>query len=114
MLNLLGHTVVGVGYDDATSPPTVYLHDTWDTSVHSMTWGGTYSYSGMVLKSVSIVRLRTCDLNGDGHVDLKDTARLARAFGTTSADPLFKTAYDLNGDGTIDEQDATILFNALD
>ena len=54
MLNLLGHTVVGVGYDTATGN-TVYLQDTWDTAVHSMTWGT--SYSGMPLQSVSIVNL---------------------------------------------------------
>ena len=53
MLNLLGHTVVGVGYEAATN--TVFLHDTWNTSVGTMTWGGTYS--GMSLQSVSIVHL---------------------------------------------------------
>jgi len=51
MLNLEGHTVVGVGYDDTLN--TVYIHDTWDYSNHTMTWGG--SYVGMELLSVSIV-----------------------------------------------------------
>ncbi len=55
MLNLEGHTVVGVGYDDTGS--TVYLHDTWDFADHTMTWGG--SYSGMLLLSVSIVNLKS-------------------------------------------------------
>jgi len=55
MLNLEGHTVVGVGYNDSTN--TVYIHDTWDYSNHTMTWGG--SYSGMALWSVSIVNLLT-------------------------------------------------------
>lgn len=53
MLNLAGHTVVGIGYDDATS--TVYIHDTWDYDTHTMTWGG--SYTGRTLLSVSIVDL---------------------------------------------------------
>ena len=53
MLNLAGHTVVGVGYDRSSN--TVYLHDTWDYNNHTMTWGG--SYSGMALQSVSIVNL---------------------------------------------------------
>ena len=53
ILNLAGHSIVGVGYDSATS--TVYLHDTWDYNTHAMTWGG--SYSGMALLSVSIVNL---------------------------------------------------------
>jgi len=53
MINVTGHTMAGVGYDDATS--TVYLHDTWDYLTHSMPWGG--SYSGMTMQSVSIVNL---------------------------------------------------------
>ena len=54
-LNLVGHSVVGVGYNDSTSPPTVYLNDTWSWTsgtAHSMPWGG--SYSNMALVSVSI------------------------------------------------------------
>ncbi|MHC1730343.1 MAG: C39 family peptidase [Syntrophobacteraceae bacterium] len=54
MLNLDGHTIVGVGYNDIGS--TVYIHDTWDYLNHTMTWGG--SYSGMELLSVSIVNLQ--------------------------------------------------------
>ena len=54
MLNLNGHTIVGVGYDDSTN--TVYIHDTWDYLPHTMVWGG--SYSGMQLLSVSIVNLQ--------------------------------------------------------
>jgi hypothetical protein len=50
MINLQGHTIVGIGYND---PSTVYINDTWDYSNHSMTWGG--SYSGMVMRSVSVV-----------------------------------------------------------
>ena len=53
MLNLTGHTVVGVGYNDTTS--TIDIHDTWDYNDHTMTWGG--SYTGMLLQSVSIVNL---------------------------------------------------------
>lgn len=55
MLNLQGHTMVGVGYNDLGN--TVYLHDTWDYSDHVMTWGG--SYSGMTLQSVSVVNLKS-------------------------------------------------------
>jgi hypothetical protein len=49
LLNLAGHSVVGIGY---LEPSTVYLNDTWDYQTHSMTWGA--SYSGMALLSVSI------------------------------------------------------------
>lgn len=52
-IHVEGHTMVGIGYDDATSK--VYLHDTWDYSTHEMTWGG--SYSGMQQWGVSVVHL---------------------------------------------------------
>jgi len=52
-LNLAGHSIVGIGYDSAAN--TVYLHDTWDYSTHTMTWGG--AYSGYALMSVSIVNI---------------------------------------------------------
>ena len=45
--------MVGVGYDAPTQ--TIYLHDTWDNAVHSMTWGG--SYSGMTQQAVTVIHL---------------------------------------------------------
>lgn len=54
LLNLFGHSIVGYGY----SGSTIYIRDTWDnnpSNTYTMTWGG--SYGGMVLLSVSIVRL---------------------------------------------------------
>jgi len=54
LINLEGHSMVGVGYNDSSN--TVYIHDTWDYETHTMTWGG--SYSGMPLRSVSIVNIR--------------------------------------------------------
>ena len=55
MLNLAGHTIVGVGYDDTGNK--VYIHDTWDYSNHYMTWGSYYSKPSMILQSVSIVNI---------------------------------------------------------
>lgn len=56
-----GHSMVGFGYDDSTSPETLYLRDTWDTNTsptaHSMPWGGTYS--NMQMYAVSEVILGT-------------------------------------------------------
>ena len=54
LLNLAGHSIVGVGYDPAST--TIYVHDTWDYLNHSMTWGS--SYAGMSLLSVSVVNLQ--------------------------------------------------------
>lgn len=55
LINLQGHTVVGIGYNDATNE--VYLHDTWDTDTHSTVWGSTSGYAGRQMLSVGIVRL---------------------------------------------------------
>jgi hypothetical protein len=49
LLQLRGHSIVGVGYAD---PATVYIHDTWDHQTHQMTWGS--SYGGLPLEAVSI------------------------------------------------------------
>jgi len=56
-LNLDGHSIVGVGYASAPST-TVYVHDTWDTSTHTLNWVWDTEYSGMKLLSVSIVNLK--------------------------------------------------------
>lgn len=53
IIQVAGHSMLGFGYND--SGTTVYLHDTWDYSVHSMTWGG--SYSGMTHYGVAVIRL---------------------------------------------------------
>ncbi len=53
LIHVVGHTMLGMGYDDATNK--IYLHDTWDYSTHSMTWGGTYS--GMQQYMVSVIQL---------------------------------------------------------
>jgi len=53
MVHVRGHTMVGLGYDDATN--LMYIHDTWDYSTHTMTWGD--SYDGMEHIGLTIVQL---------------------------------------------------------
>jgi hypothetical protein len=53
LITLIGHSVVGIGYDDVSR--TIYLNDTWDYSTHTMLWGG--SYAGMKHIWVTIVTL---------------------------------------------------------
>jgi hypothetical protein len=53
LIQLLGHTMVGFGYNDTGS--VLYIHDTWDNEDHSMTWGGTYG--GMQHFGVTVLRL---------------------------------------------------------
>lgn len=52
-LTIEGHSIVGVGYDDSQNK--IYIHDTWDYSIHAMTWGG--SYAGRQLLAARIVNL---------------------------------------------------------
>ncbi|MBW2740736.1 MAG: hypothetical protein JRE64_18255, partial [Deltaproteobacteria bacterium] len=53
LIQVEGHTMLGYGYDDTGS--IIYIHDTWDYSDHSMTWGG--SYSGMTHYGVTVLQL---------------------------------------------------------
>jgi hypothetical protein len=106
MINLEGHTIVGVGYDDATN--TVYVHDTWDYSNHTMPWGGTYS--GMQMLSVSIVNLGTgtppgsfsksTPTNGATGVSTAPTLYWGASSGATSYDYCYDTSNNSSCDGT--------------
>jgi hypothetical protein len=53
MIQVEGRTMVGFGYD--LSGNTIYLYDTWDYSIHSMTWGD--AYYGMNQYGVSVFQL---------------------------------------------------------
>ena len=53
LIQVEGHTMLGYGYD--VNGNYVYLHDTWDNSSHTMTWGG--SYSGMNHYGVGVFEL---------------------------------------------------------
>jgi hypothetical protein len=98
MIHVQGHTMVGIGYDDSTSPETVYLHDTWlwTGTVTSMPWGGMYSkgsFSGLhfgitVLELASsgpAATAATFRVTSSGDV-LADSWFYASSFATGSAD----------------------------
>lgn len=53
MIQVTGHSMLGLGYDDTSS--TIYIHDTWDYNMHTMTWGG--EYVGMRHWGVAVLRL---------------------------------------------------------
>jgi len=53
LIQLEGHTMLGVGYDASTE--LIYVHDTWGDYTASMTWGG--SYSGMEQWGVTVLHL---------------------------------------------------------
>lgn len=51
LIHISGHTMLGCGYN--LTREKVLLHDTWDYSLHEMTWGGTYA--GMQHYGVSVI-----------------------------------------------------------
>lgn len=104
MLNLAGHTVVGIGYNDAIN--LVYLHDTWDYLTHTMAWGT--SYAGMALLSVSIVNLSP-SVCGSG-VSLKTGIWQMLALPCVPAAP--STIASTLGANTTGQLNATIYGNA--
>ncbi len=53
MIQVEGHSMVGVGYYEDSQ--IIYLHDTWDNWVHSMTWGT--SYAGMAQRAVTVIHI---------------------------------------------------------
>lgn len=50
LIHVVGHTMLGIGYESTSS--TIYIHDTWDHNLHTMSWGA--SYSGMAHTGVSV------------------------------------------------------------
>ena len=54
------------------------------------------------------VRLKG-DVNGDGRIDLKDIALVARAFGSTPGSPNWNPAADINGDGIVNMKDMALV-----
>ncbi len=53
LIQVTNHTMLGYGYN--TTGSVVYLHDTWDHLIHTMTWGG--SYSGLQQLGVTVIQL---------------------------------------------------------
>jgi parallel beta-helix repeat protein len=49
------------------------------------------------------------DVNGDGRVDLRDLALVARAFGSTPGSPNWNPACDFYGDGTVNMKDIALV-----
>jgi hypothetical protein len=43
MIQVEGHSMFGYGYGDNN---TIHLYDTWSPGPHTMTWGGSYHYTG--------------------------------------------------------------------
>lgn len=53
IIQIQGHSMVGVGYESTSN--TIYIHNTWDYNLHTMTWGGIYS--DMAHYGVGVIQL---------------------------------------------------------
>ncbi len=106
LIQVEGHTMLGYGYNDTGS--TIYIHDTWDYSNHSMIWGGYYSY--MRHYGVSVVQLAaapsTCPDCPSNGVITNATYRAGTTCSCSNA-----TSITLGGNVTI-ENGATVTFTA--
>jgi hypothetical protein len=47
MIQLVGHSVFGYGYNNTGGQQTVYFYDTWDPNQQSMTWDGVWDSMDM-------------------------------------------------------------------
>ena len=102
LLNLQGHTVAGVGYDDSSR--TVYIHDTWDNSDHTMPWGG--KYAGMALWGVSIVNIQ------DSALTLPDLSGYWSSVSKTGQKGIYTVSatFSTTNTGTVDADNVMVNF----
>jgi len=98
---------VGVGQ----SYTLVYV---WNTAGvpclnYTLTAVATISTGSSTLSGVTITVRLMGDVNGDGRVDMKDIALIARAFGSTPSSPNWNPAADVNGDGVVNMKDIALV-----
>jgi hypothetical protein len=112
--------MLGFGYDDSTN--TVYLHDTWDYSNHTMTWGGTYPYGIQELQhyGVTVLQLETAwesykgnygDSGGtvEDYFDDPGTEHEVYMYGTGFTDGEYRVIFwDHDGDKALTETDSAV------
>jgi parallel beta-helix repeat protein len=86
----------------------------WDTSGvpclnYTLTAIATVTTGSSTLSGASMDVRLVGDVNGDGRVDMKDIAIVARSFGSTPGSPNWNPAADLNGDGKVNMKDIAIV-----
>jgi hypothetical protein len=116
IIQVEGHSLLGYGYN--TEGNIVYIHDTWDYSSHTMTWGGTYSIYDLQHYGVTVFRLADTESGILGDVNGDDTVNSTDALIILSCDVGLDTSAfcpmncgDVNGDGLVNSTDALIILS---
>jgi len=113
-----------LGWNGTMHPPIVsYIWDFGDGNVTTVTTPileHIYSEKGNYTVTLTVVDINSAtsvltkiivvsgligDLNGDGKVDIKDIAIVAKAYGSYPGDPNWNPVADVNGDGKVDIKD---------
>jgi hypothetical protein len=104
MIHVTGHTMVGLGYDDADTTNMMYIHDTWDYNTYTMIWGETYA--GLQHYGVTIVQLDSEYIALDfGDLEGKPSFLSENGPRHATADLWLGTTYDLESDSRGYEND---------
>jgi PKD repeat protein len=103
LIHLYGHTMLGVGY---TGTNTIIVHDTWDYSRHTMTWGD--PYGGMAHVGVTVVHLAPA--SGFSAEPVSGTTPLTVQFTDRSGGDPVSWAWDFENDGVVDSTEKSPLF----
>ena len=102
-----GHSMLGVGYNPLAN--TIFIHDTWDNSLHEVSWDG--SYSNYNLKTVSVIKLVSSGTQCPNTPSKPDGSTTCFAgetytYSTSTIDPdgdQVSYGWDWNADGAVDE-----------
>ncbi|MCF7919245.1 MAG: T9SS type A sorting domain-containing protein [Candidatus Cloacimonetes bacterium] len=99
MILVEGHAMVGKGYDSFDQ--TIYLHDTWDWSTHTMEWGE--SYSGMEQIAVCCFTLASNEVTANFVADeVHGAPPLNVEFNNNSTGYITGSNWDFDNDGSFD------------
>ena len=106
LIQLNGHTMLGIGYSGTDQ---VIVHNTWDYSSHTMTWGG--YYSGMLQYGVGVIHLvPKLEAKFYGVPDVK-VFPLTIHFHDASVGNPSSWSWNFGDSGTSSEQNPTHTFN---
>ena len=112
--NITADKSIGVYPVNLDAGQSYTLKFTWNTAGipclnYTLTAVATIPTGSNTLSDGNITVRLLGDVNGDGRVDLRDIALVARAFGSTPNSPNWNPAADVNGDGIVNMKDIDLV-----